>query len=277
MNNNYGKIVIITGASSGIGKNTAETLRDFGFFVYGFSRRGGTDSNSPAGGKITMLRVDITDTESVSSAVSSIIAAEGRIDILINSAGVGICGSVEEVSLSDARFQFEGNYFGILNMLNAVLPHMRTARNGLVINIGSVGGIYPIPFQTHYSASKAAVSALTLGLSIELSPFNVKAVLVEPGDIKTGFTASRKTSVPYDNSFYGKEYQSSIRQMERDELSGGSPDAVTKVILSLIARKNQPVSKVVGVKYKFFVFLKRILPKRTVRFLLTAMYPKSKL
>ena len=277
MDNPYGNIVFITGASSGIGRCTAETLADEGFHVYGTSRRGTGFEKRSNGGFIRMLQMDVTYEKSVREAVKEILRCEDKIDILINCAGNGIAGAVEECSGEEALSQMDTNYAGVIRTIGAVLPSMRERRCGLIINIGSVGGVYSIPFQTLYSSSKFAVEALTQGLRIELAPFNIKAVTVQPGDIKTGFTASRMFSKRSENSAYGKEFKQAVKQMEHDEENGGGPEQVTKVILKMIKSKNPPVSVAVGGKYKLLVFLKRLFSQRTVERIMTAMYPKTKL
>ncbi len=274
MNNPYGEVVLITGASSGIGKCTAEALMNQGFRVYGVSRSGGQDKRSEDG-FLRMICLDVCDEASIKRAVDEVIAKEGRIDILINGAGIGICGAVEDCSAQDALKQMDTNYFGIIRMLSAVLPHMRERRGGLIINIGSVGGIFSIPFQTLYSSSKFAVEALTEGLRMELRPWGVKAALVEPGDTKTGFTGARRYAERTDTSAYGDAFKNSVAQMERDEQNGMPPNSVTKVILSLIKSKNPPVRRTVGIKYKLFVSLKRFLPARVVELIVTSIYAKG--
>ncbi|MBQ2661812.1 MAG: SDR family oxidoreductase [Clostridia bacterium] len=275
MKNPYGKVVFLTGASSGIGQACAKTLAEEGFYVYGGSRRGGENTLFESGGFITMLKVDVTSTPSVEEAVKQILAEQGRIDILINCAGIGISGAVEDCTGEDGLEQMNTNYAGILRTVRAVLPQMRERRNGLIINIGSVGGIFSIPFQTLYSSSKYAVEALTEGLRIELKPFSVRASLIEPGDVKTGFTAARRFTQASKTTAYGDEFRHAIAQMEHDEQNGADPSLIVRSILKTIRSKNPPVRRVPGLMYKVFVFLKRILPARTVEWILTLMYPKS--
>ena len=275
MKNPYGNVVFLTGASSGIGAKTAEMLAEKGFYVYGASRRGGENKLFESGGFINMLKMDVTSTESVEEAVKKVLSEQERIDILINCAGIGISGAVEDCTGEDGLEQMNTNYAGVLRTIRAVLPSMRERRNGLIINIGSVGGIFSIPFQTLYSSSKYAVEALTEGLRIELKPFSVKASLIEPGDVKTGFTAARRFTKASETSAYGDEFRHAIAQMEHDEQNGADPSLIVKAIIKTIRSKNPPVRRIPGLMYKVFVFLKRILPARTVEWILTLMYPKS--
>lgn len=274
-NNPYGNVVLLTGASSGIGRSTAILLAKNGFKVYGTARNVG-ENEDYQNGFIHMIKMDVCSDASVSDAVSQVLNIEGKIDILINAAGIGISGAVEECSAQDAFNQFNTNYFGIIRTIGAVLPYMRKARNGLIINISSVGGIFSIPFQTLYSSSKFALEALTEGLRIEIAPFNVKATLIEPGDIKTGFTKARIFSYKSDDSVYGKRFHAAIAQMEHDEQNGKPPETIANAIMRVIRKKNPPIRTVVGAMYKAFVFLKRIMPSRLVEFVMTQMYPNSK-
>ena len=177
--------VLVTGASSGIGAATAQLLRDRGFEVFGTSRRPeqlGADAPD-----IRWVAMDICDEDSVRRGVAQVLGTVPRLDALVCNAGFGIFGSVEEVSIAAAKAQFETNFFGTLRTLRATIPHLRAARRGRIAIVGSLAGRAPIPFQAHYSASKAAVAALTLGLRNELHPLGVKVVLIEPGDIDTPF------------------------------------------------------------------------------------------
>ncbi len=272
--NPYGNVALVTGASSGIGYETAHALGVLGFTVYGASRRGG-ESVSCGEGSVTMLQMDVTDERSVQSAVGSILEKEGRIDILVNCAGTGIAGAVEDCSGAEALRQMDVNYAGALRCIGAVLKNMRERENGLIVNIGSVGGIFSIPFQTLYSSSKYALEALTEGLRVELRPWGVKAALVEPGDVKTGFTAARVYAEKCKETAYGTRFTQAVKQMEHDEENGLPPNSVVKVVLRTIRSKNPPVRRTVGAIYKIFVFLKRLLPSRAVEALLETMYPKS--
>ena len=272
----YGKNVLVTGASSGIGKATAEALAQIGYHVYGFSRRGFEDK-AFGDGFIKSIICDVTSDDSVKAGVESVLSDAGSIDILINAAGNGLCGAVDECSADDAYEQMNTNYLGVIRMINEVVPGMRERRRGLVVNIGSVGGIFAIPFQSLYSSSKFAVEALTECMRIELKPFGVKACLVEPGDIKTGFTSARKYTEKAKKSAYGEPFRRAIAQMEKDEENGSDPSVVAKTVIAVINKKNPPIRKVAGAFiYKVFPFLKRILPSGLVESILTSMYPNSK-
>lgn len=272
--NIYGSVVLITGASSGIGFDIARFLSENGFRVYGASRNAKDPDSMP----FEWVSMDVCDTDSVNCGVNHVLESEGRIDILINVAGIGVCGSIEESTAKDALLQMDTNYLGTLRLINAVLPGMRERECGLIINIGSVGGIFSVPFQTLYSSSKAALHLLTEGLRMELAPYpGLNAALVAPGDVKTGFTATRRYVKKPEDSPYGRRYEKAVRQMELDETNGLKPCAVTCVVVNIIRRKRPPVCRIVGFKYRCFVFLKRLLPSAAVEALITAMYPGKKL
>lgn len=278
MLNPYGKVVLISGASSGIGEATAKLLSSKGMHVYSASRRAQTGRrlDDASGGFIEELRLDVTSDNSVASAFEVLMLKEGRVDVLINCAGIGIAGAVEDASGDDALRQMDTNFAGAVRMIRAILPGMRARRSGLIVNIGSVGGIFPVPFQSLYSASKAAIDTMNEALRIELKPWNVHATLVAPGDIQTGFTAARMYTQHATESEYDRPFRASIAQMEFDETNGAPPETVAKAIASVITRKNPPVRIVVGFKYKLFAFLRRILPLRLVGIILNMMYPQSK-
>ncbi len=275
MKNAYGPVAFVTGASSGIGKSTAELLAENGMRVYGTSRRGGERRDFGAG-FVEMLKLDVTDDASVRAATDEVFAREGHIDVLINCAGTGVAGAVEDCAASDALVQLNANYLGVLRMIRAVLPSMREQRNGLIVNIGSVGGIFSLPFQTLYSSSKFAVEALTEGLRTEIAPFGVKAALVEPGDVKTGFTGARVYASGCPDTAYADGLGRAVGKMAADERNGIDPIRVARVVKKLIGKKHPPVRVTVGFVYKCLVFLKRVLPARTVVWILGLMYAGAK-
>ncbi len=176
------KVAIVTGGTSGIGLAAVEALRARGCVVYALSRHGHGEGHIPC---------DVADESSVQAAVEAVLKKEGRIDILVNCAGFGISGAGELTPLDTAKKQLDVNLFGTANMVNAVIPAMRSQGGGRIVNTGSVAGFVPIPFQTWYSASKAAVQSFTRAMGNELSPFGITRAAVLPGDTKTGCTAAR--------------------------------------------------------------------------------------
>jgi NAD(P)-dependent dehydrogenase (short-subunit alcohol dehydrogenase family) len=251
------KTAIVTGASKGIGLSAAKMLRDNGYTVYGLSRSPVSEEG------IYGILCDVTDTESVKNAVKTVIEKSGRIDLLINNAGMGISGAVENTSEEDAKYIFEVNYFGAFRMIRECIPHLRQSK-GRIINISSVAASLCIPFQAFYSSTKAAVDALAFALIPELKPFGIKITNILPGDTKTNFTSSRKKSQTVLDTVYGDRIERSVAVMEKDEQHGMPAEAVAKVILKTALKKNPPVYKAVGFKYKLFMFLNKILPKKLV-------------
>jgi NAD(P)-dependent dehydrogenase (short-subunit alcohol dehydrogenase family) len=251
------KIVLITGASSGIGKCTAEYLAIKGYQVYGTSRR----PRSCQGRKnIFMINMDVRDTASVKEAVSHIVEKEGRIDVLFNNAGVGIGGAVEDTPTEMAKALFETNFFGIYRVLQEVLPVMRQQSGGLIINMSSIGGIIGLPFQGIYSASKFAVEGLTEALYKELSMSAIKVVLIEPGDFKTEFGANRQIIKTKHNADH---FQRSLNVIEHDEQNGQPPLKIACLIEKIINTPNPRLRYAVGAAdQKLSVFLKKILPNQ---------------
>ena len=259
------RVAIITGGSSGIGLETAKALAAKGVTVYEFSRREA---------EFDFMRhicTDVTDEAQVFAAVAQVIRQEGRIDILINNAGMGISGAFEFTEEADARRLMDVNLFGMNNMIRAVLPHMRKAGSGRIVNLSSVAGPLPIPFQAWYSISKAAVNALTMAVANEVKPYGVSVCSVMPGDIKTGFTAARKKSIAGDDE-YGGRIERSVSRMEKDEQNGMKPEIAGRFIAKLALKKRVKPYNTIGFIYKCCVLLSKILPGKLIRFILGIMY-----
>lgn len=258
-------VVLLTGGSSGIGKETALALSRAGCTVYEGSRR----ESSTDG--ITHLTLDVTDEASAVAAASEIISREGKIDILINCAGSGISGAVEFTQLEDAERQMDINFFGTVNMTKAVLPYMREAGSGRIINISSVAATFPIPFQTYYSASKAAINAYTLALANEVKAFGVTVAAVQPGDIKTDFTASRAKSAEGDTE-YGGRISRSVSKMEKDEENGMSAEKAGAMIAKIALKKKSKPVCTLGFSYKLLCFAGKVLPVSLANKIIGSMY-----
>lgn len=274
-----GNVVLVTGASSGIGKAVAQLLMKDGYRVYGTSRkhrlennRGNNLKSGDTKGFIEMIQLDVCSEDSVKRAIDYVVKKEGRVDILINNAGFGIAGSVEDTSDEEAYEQFNTNFFGVHRMCRHVLPIMRKNRNGLIVNVSSVAGLISIPFQSMYSASKYALEALSEALRIEVKPFGIKVVLVEPGDTRTGFTDNRRFVGAAEGSIYKDRFMKAINTMIKDEKNGPEPETVAKVIAKVVKMHNPPIRKVIGFSYKAIVFLKRFLPSRFVEYVLARLY-----
>jgi len=183
-----GKVVLVTGASSGIGAACAEMLAKRGFRVYGSSRN---PNFKPSG--YQALQMDVTDDRSVDEAVAQVIREAGSIDALVNNAGCGLAGAVEDTASIEALHQMDVNFMGPFRAARAILPGMRQRRSGVIVNVSSLGGLFGLPFQSFYSASKFAMEGWTESLRFEVSPFGIRVVLIEPGDVKTGFTGQPRT------------------------------------------------------------------------------------
>ncbi len=259
------RVCVLTGGSSGIGKATAELLAKNGFAVYELSRSG-----THAEG-VVHITAEVMQPDQIRSAVNEVLAAEGRIDLLINNAGFGISGTVEFTDPKDAFTQLNVNFFGALHCIQAVLPTMRAQKSGHIVNISSVAAPIAIPFQSFYSATKSATNSLTLALRNEVKPFGIKVCAVLPGDVKTGFTAARKKSTE-GAEIYGSALDHAVRVMEHDEQNGMSPGMVAKAILRVANRKNPPVFTTVGFQYQIFVLLNKLLPASWTNALVGMIY-----
>ncbi len=261
------KIAVVTGASSGIGRYTASALRDMGCRVYDLSRR-----CIPADG-IIHIKTDVTDEMNVIDSVSQIIDAESRIDILVNCAGFGISGAAEFTELSDAKSQFDVNFFGTVNVSKAVIPVMRQNGGGQIVNISSVAAVAHIPFQAFYSASKAAIESYSCALANEVKPFGISVTAIQPGDICTEFTSARKKTFEGDN-IYNNRISRSVAVMEKDELKGMSAEIAGKYIAKTALKKNVKPILAIGTGYKILSTLCKFFPNRIRNFVVGMLYSK---
>lgn len=265
--------ILITGASTGIGRACAQYLSGKGHEVYGTTRNIRLVEEGMPGSGIKFLYLDVTDEDSVRECISQVIKASGKVDVLVNNAGMGMAGSIEDTSYEELIHQFDTNVFGAVRVINEVLPHMRKAGNGFIINIGSVAGFISIPYQAAYSAGKAAITSMTFSLRNEIKHFGVKVCIVHPGDLKTNFTFNRKkTKASRSGSIYSKRMERSIAVMERDEQNGGDPVIIAKVIEKVLNRRNPPVVVTAGFKYKVIAFLFRIVPAKLREYIISRIY-----
>ncbi|WP_406432022.1 oxidoreductase [Streptomyces sp. NBC_00631] len=222
------RVALVTGASSGIGKETALALLAAGFTVVGTSRD--TSRVTPLDG-VTFLDLDVASDASAAAAVQEVSERFGRIDVLVNNAGVGSTGAAEETSVDQAQVIFDTNVFGVMRMVNEVLPHMRAQRRGRIINISSVLGFLPQPYMAAYAASKHAVEGYTESLDHEVRDQGVRALIVEPAYTRTGFEAnSAKPDTPLHA--YAKQRQAVDRVMAEAVRNGDAPSVVAQTIVT---------------------------------------------
>jgi NAD(P)-dependent dehydrogenase (short-subunit alcohol dehydrogenase family) len=251
-------VVIVTGASAGIGKACADRLHGTGWTVFGASRRG----TSPGGW--VPLKMNVDDDEQVSSGVASVIEQKGRLDAAIACAGWGLAGPVENTPIGSAKEQFETNFWGAARLVRAALPPMRAQGAGRIVLVSSLGGLIGLPFQAFYSASKFAMEGYGEALAYEVAPFGIHVTLIEPGNFKTEFTASRReVSAPKDHDPYASASAKAISVMERDEANGAPPESVAKVVERILNSKRPPRRISAGpIDERIGVVAKRVLPHR---------------
>lgn len=263
------KVVFITGATSGLGLACAEYLAEQGHSVYGTGRRKMENK-----GHLKFIQMDVTDQESVQSAVEYVIQHEGHIDVVFNSAGMGIGGAAELATMEEINLQMNTNFMGTVNVCSAVIPHMRKNGHGTIVNFSSLGGVMGLPFQAFYSASKFAVEGYSEALSLEVKPFNIHISLIEPGDFATGFTASRIVSEATKKSeVYGTQFLKTLRNIEKEEQNGYKPIQLAKVAARIV-NSNHPKFryKVGNLVQVGFAKSKAWIPDHTYQFLLRVFY-----
>ena len=261
------QVCVITGGTSGIGRCTAQAMLARGYTVYELSRR---EEGLPG---MFHIPTDVTDPDACQRAIDEVVSQAGRIDVMINNAGFGISGAVEFTGTEEAQRQLDVNFFGMVRMNRQVLPVMRKQGYGRIVNLSSVAGTIPIPFQTYYSASKAAINSYTMALSNEVKPFGIQVCCVQPGDIRTGFTAAREKNQLGDD-IYGGRIARSVSGMERDEQTGMAPEQAGAFIARVATRKGVRPVNTIGLQYKFFCFLAKVLPARWLNALVGLIYAK---
>lgn len=251
------QVVLITGASSGIGEAIATFLQQRDFIVYGTSRQPKRDTKDG----VKMLALDVTKPSTIELAVAQIVKAQGRLDYLINNAGMGITGPVEETPIEEMRRVFETNYFGALEVIKAVVPQMRKQQSGMIINITSIAGYMGLPYRGIYSATKGALGITSEAYRMELKEFNVKMTTVAPGDFATNIAAGRYHAPILENSPYKKNYGNTLKLMDEHVDQGMDTIVMAKVIYKIMKTRNPKVHYRVGFfMQKLSIVLKRALP-----------------
>ena len=265
-----GKVILITGVSSGFGKASATALAKAGHHVYGTVRKGETGIDN-----VSILKMDLNDVQSLKNAVSAIIEKEGKLDVLINNAGMHIGGPVETTPMEFIRLQIDTNISGTLLVTREVLPHMRRAASGTIINISSIGGLMGLPFQGIYSAAKFAMEGFSEALRMEVRQFGIKIVVINPGDFCTNNTSNRRgfLAPTGDNDPYRETYGNGLSAIEADEAKGWDPKVLAKKIVKIVNSKNPRQRYIIASsEQKLAVVLKYILPGKIFRAILEGHY-----
>jgi len=264
------KVILITGISSGFGKQTAELLAAKGNTVYGTVRRDVEISHAVNG-----LKLDLTNSDSIRQAVQTILQKEGRIDVLINNAGMHTGGPIETSPIENIKLQMDTNFLGTVNLTREVLPVMRKQGGGTIINFSSIGGLMGLPFQPYYSAAKFAIEGFSEALRMEVRRFNIKIILINPGDFHTNNSANRRNFLaPTDASDpYHEQYLKTLAIIEKDEGNGWEPQVLAKKIVKIVHCKNPRQRYIIAsFEQKLAVALKYILPGKLFRMILEDHY-----
>ncbi|MEM8521666.1 SDR family oxidoreductase [Flavobacterium sp. PL12] len=263
------KVVLITGGSSGIGKSIGEFLHHKGFIVYGTSRNPERILNSV----FPLVALDVRNPTSIHLAVAKIISISGKLDIVINNAGVGITGPLEEIPMEEIKNNFETNFFGPIEVMKAVLPQMRKQTSGLIINITSIAGYMGLPYRSVYSASKGALELITEALRMEVRPFGIHITNVAPGDFATNIASGRFHAPVIPGSDYENTYGNTLKAMDEHVNSGSNPNEMAEAVYKIIQNPTPNIHYKVGAfMQKFSIVLKRILPDKTYEKMLMNHY-----
>jgi NAD(P)-dependent dehydrogenase (short-subunit alcohol dehydrogenase family) len=261
------KVVLITGASSGIGQACAIHLAARGWRVFG-TRRPSSAPASP-GGPFEMITMDVDEDASVRAGVQTLLSQAARLDAVVNNAGYSLMGPIEETSTEEAKAQMETNFFGVLRVCRATLPHLRQQEGGHIVNISSLAAVVGLPFSGLYSASKFALEGLSESLRLETRPFGIHVVLVEPGDFRTPITVKRRTtqaSATHDT--YREAFAQCKRKQDHDEANAPEPQAVARLVESILRNPRPKMRYTVGMLgQRIVVPLKRYLPQRLFEWL----------
>ncbi|NAY90746.1 SDR family NAD(P)-dependent oxidoreductase [Muricauda sp. JGD-17] len=264
------KVILITGGSSGIGKSIGTFLTSKGNKVYGTTRNLNKHTDFDA---FELLQLDVKSPESIQKAVSQIVSKEGKLDVLVNNAGVGITGPVEETPHEEILNVFDTNFHGPVHMMKAVLPQMRKQGGGLIINITSIAGYMGLPFRGYYSATKGALGLITEALRMETKDFGIKITNVAPGDFTTNIAAGRYHAPVAQGSAYEQVYQQSLDLMNQHVDAGGDPMMVARKVYKIIQKQKPKIHYPVGAfMQKISLFLKKILPGKVYEKLLLNHY-----
>lgn len=264
------KVVLITGGSSGIGKSIGTYLKSKGHIVYGTTR---SKAKYPDFDSFVLLELDVRNAETIAAAVAELIALEGRVDVLVNNAGVGITGPIEETPHEEIANAFAINFHGPIAVAKSVLPQMRKQRSGLIINITSIAGFMGLPYRGIYSATKSALEIVTEAMRMEVKDFGVKITNLAPGDFATNIAAGRFHVTANKESPYYEKYNSTLENINESVAHGENPVQVALAVEKIISSKSPKVSYKVGaISQRFSILLKKMLPQKVFEKLLLKHY-----
>ncbi len=268
------QVILVTGASSGIGEAIAIHLHQKGHIVYGSGR---TAHGLHTSG-FRFISLNVNDSESVNNAVEYIIQKETRLDVLINNAGIGLAGAVEEVDEESVKHIFDTNITGVYRTCKAVLPQMRRQKSGKIINIGSIAGMIGLPYRSFYSASKFAIEGFSEGLSMEVKQFGIKVVLVQPGDMKTSINQNRIEVDGGQDSPYLESFNYVRSKFSNAVDNAFEPIVIAKIIDQIINDKRPSFRYIKGSFFEYLTcFLKSTLSFRSFEKAVTSYYKMGKI
>jgi NAD(P)-dependent dehydrogenase (short-subunit alcohol dehydrogenase family) len=264
------KVILVTGVSSGFGLQIAKALSSQGHIVYGSVRKDGYLLDG-----VNVVKMDVTSEQQIKSTIDGILSKEGRLDVLINNAGMHTGGAAETTSADTIRLQMETNFNGLVHLTREVLPHMRKLGGGRIINFSSIGGLMGLPFQAFYSASKFAVEGFSEALRMEVRKFNIEVIVINPGDFSTSNSANRRNYLaPHsEGDAYDGQFKRTLAAIEKDETGGLDPAILAKKIARIVTKKNPRHRYIIAsLDQKLAVLLKRILPSKLFYKILASHY-----
>ena len=264
------KVILITGISSGFGKQTAELLANNGNIVYGTVRR-----DIEVSSRVNVLKLDLTNIDSIRQVVRTLLEKEGRIDVLINNAGMHTGGPIETSPIENIELQMDTNFIGTVHLIREVLPVMRKQLSGTIINFSSIGGLMGLPFQAFYSAGKFAIEGFSEALRMEIKKYNIKVVLINPGDFHTNNSANRRNYLAPTgiSDPYNEQFARTLAIIEKDEANGWEPVVLARKIVKIVEYKNPRQRYIIAsFEQKLAVVLKYILPGKLFSMILEDHY-----
>lgn len=265
------KVILITGASSGVGSACANYLLNQGYIVFGTSRTAAFSDSQYNDKKVNMLPLELRDRKSIKDAIDVIIKIHSRIDVVINNAGIGIGGPMEDTPIEEAKRIMDINFFGGVQFIQEILPIFHKQNRGLIINISSLAGRFSLPFQGFYAATKFAIEAISEALYMELKNSSLNIVLIQPGDLSTNFTNNRKQFIR-ENSYLWSSFEKALSIIKKDEQSGADPMAVAHIVGKIIKSKKPKFRYTVGKETWYVIILHLILPDRIFLYFLARHY-----